>query len=74
MILSERLSQEPSFRLIASEKIWEHGAALTSWLQSFEKELLAQEGNRDGLTLINRKLIPKAEVFDSPQRAVLDAT
>src|SRR5262249_16370257 len=32
---AERLSQDPSFRLIGSEKIWERGAALTSRLQSF---------------------------------------
>ena len=27
---AERLSQDPTFRLIGSEKIWERGAALTS--------------------------------------------
>jgi hypothetical protein len=42
---AERLSQDPTFRLIGSEKIWERGAALTSRLQSFETELLAQEEN-----------------------------
>src|SRR5229473_2475430 len=31
-----RLSQDPTFRLIGSRKIWERGAALTSRLQSFE--------------------------------------
>ena len=40
---AERLSQDPTFRLIGSEKIWERGAALTSRLQSFETELLTQE-------------------------------
>ena len=29
---TERLSQDPTFRLIGSEKIWERGAALTSRL------------------------------------------
>src|SRR5215831_17641099 len=33
-----RLSQEPTFRLIGSRKIWERGAALTSRLQWFETE------------------------------------
>ena len=32
---TERLSQDPTFRLIGSEKIWERAAALTSRLQSF---------------------------------------
>ena len=31
-----RLSQDPTFRLIGSRKIWERGAALTSRWQSFE--------------------------------------
>ena len=39
---AERLSQDPTFRLIGSEKIWERGAALTSRLQSFETEGLAR--------------------------------
>ena len=39
---AERLSQDPTLRLIGSEKIWERGAALTSRLQSFETEVLAE--------------------------------
>ena len=50
---AERLSQDPTFRLIGSEKIWEHGAALTSRLQSFETEMLAEEQNFLGLARIN---------------------
>jgi hypothetical protein len=69
---AERLSQDPTFRLIGSEKIWERGAALTSRLQSFETELLTQEENLAGLAAINRELIAKAETIDSPQRVVLD--
>ena len=69
---AERLSQDPTFRLIGSEKIWDRGAALTSRLQSFETELLAQEENLAGLAAINRELIAKAEAIDSPQRMVLD--
>ncbi len=67
-----RLSQDPTFRLIGSEKIWERGAALTSRLQSFETELLAEEGNLAGLATLNRELIAKAEAVDSTQRVVLD--
>jgi hypothetical protein len=69
---AERLSQDPTFRLIGSEKIWERGAVLISRLQSFEMELLTQEGNLAGLAAINRELIAKAETIDSPQRVVLD--
>ena len=46
---AERLAQDPTFRLMGSEKIWERGAALTSRLQSFETELLTQEENLSGL-------------------------
>ena len=69
---AERLSQDPTFRLIGSEKIWERGAALTSRLQSFETELLTQDENLSGLAAINRDLIARAEAMDSPQRVVLD--
>src|ERR1035437_1174692 len=69
---AERVSQDPTFRLIGSEKIWERGAALTSRLQSFETELLTQDENLAGLATINRELIAKAETIESPQRVVLD--
>ena len=69
---ARRLSKDPTFRLIGSEKIWERGAALTSRLQSFETEVLAQEENVAGLEAINRDLIAKAASVDSPQRVVLD--
>jgi hypothetical protein len=69
---AERLSQDPTFRLIGSEKIWERGAALTSRLQSFEADLLTQEKNLAGLAAINRELIGRAETMESPPRVVLD--
>ena len=69
---AERLAQDPTFRLIGSEKIWERGAALTSRLQSFETELLTQEKNLAGLAAINRELLAKVETIDFPQRVVLD--
>ncbi len=40
---AERLSQDPTFRLIGSEKIWDRGAALPSRLHWFETELLSQD-------------------------------
>src|ERR1700738_342687 len=58
---AERLSQDPTFRLIGSRKIWERRAALTSRLQSFETEVLAQEENLAGLATLNRELIARAE-------------
>jgi len=69
---AERLSQDPTFRLIGSEKIWDRGAALTSRLQTFEAEMLAEEENSAGLTRINRELVGRVEAVDSSQRVVLD--
>ena len=69
---AEQLSRDPTFRLIGSEKIWDRGAALSSRLQTFETELLAEEGNFAGLARVNRELIGKAEGIDSPHRTVLD--
>jgi hypothetical protein len=42
---AERLAQDPTFRLIGSEKIWERGARLTSRLRSFETKVLNREEN-----------------------------
>jgi Transposase DDE domain group 1 len=69
---AERLSQDPTFRLIGSDKIWERGAALTSRLQSFETEILAEEENFAGLARMNRELIARVEAIASPPRVVLD--
>lgn len=69
---AERLSQDPTFRLIGSEKNWDRGAALTSRLQTFETEMLAEEENFAGLARLNRALIGRAEAMDSGYRTILD--
>jgi len=69
---AERLCHDPTFRLIGSEKIWDRGAALTSRLQTFETEMLAEEDNFAGLARLNRALIDRAEAMDLGYRAVLD--
>jgi hypothetical protein len=68
----ERLSQDPTFRLIGSDKVWDRGAALTSRLQSFETGMLAEEKNLAGLEGLNRALIGRAEAMEAGGRAVLD--
>ena len=69
---AEQLSQDPTFRLIGSEKIWDRGAALTSRLQTFETEMLAKEENCAGLARLNRERIGKAEAIQWHYRAMLD--
>jgi hypothetical protein len=69
---AERLSQDPTFRLIGSEKIWERGAALPSRLHWFETEVLTQASNLRGLATMNRELIARVEGREWSWRAVLD--
>ena len=69
---AERLSQNPTFRLIGSEKICERGAALPSRLHWFETEVLSQDESLQGLSRINRELLARAEAVESRQRVVLD--
>ncbi len=69
---AERLSQDPTFRLISSEKVWDRGAALTSRLPTFETEILAEGANFAGRGRLNRELIGKGEAMDSGHRTVLD--
>src|ERR1022692_2514872 len=69
---AERASQDPTLRLIGSEKTWNRGAALTFRLQTFETEMLAEAENFRSLARIKRELIGKANAIDAPQRIVLD--
>jgi hypothetical protein len=69
---AQRLSQDPTFRLIGSEKIWDRGAALTSRLQTFETEMLGEEENFAGLARLNRELVGRAEAMYSGDRTILD--
>ena len=41
-------------------------------MQTFETDLLAEDGNFPGLARVNRELIGKAEALNSPYRTVLD--
>jgi hypothetical protein len=69
---AERLSQDPAFRLIGSEKVLQRGAALTSRLQSFETEVLTRPENLAGLAALNRELVARGEAIDPRRRVVLD--
>jgi hypothetical protein len=69
---AERLFRGPTFELIGSEKNWDRGAALTSRLQTFETDSLAEEENFAGLARLNRALTERAEAMDSGRRTTLD--
>jgi hypothetical protein len=62
---AERPSQNPTFRLIGSRKIWGgHDLAL----QSFETAALKQKENLAGLAAHSSESCSKAEVFASAQQ------
>ena len=67
-----RVSADPTFRLIGSEKNWNRGAALTSTLHGFETGTLTSEDNLLGLMALNRELVGRAEVGDKSECVVLD--
>jgi hypothetical protein len=69
---AERLSRDPAFRLIGSEKIRDRGAALPSRLHWFETGVLTQAANLRGLAAMNRELIARAKGQKMLWRAVLD--
>ena len=69
---AERLSHDPTFRLIGSEKIRDRGAALPSRLHWFETQVLTQAANLSGLAAMNREMIARAEGQERSSRAVLD--
>ena len=69
---AQRLSADPTFRLIGSPKRWNRNAALTSTLHWFETELLTREENLVGLMAVNCDLIGQAETLDRSERVVLD--
>ena len=69
---AERLSQDPTFRLVGSRRISQRSGALTSRSQSFETGVLTPAGNLAALAALNRELVARAEAIDSPRRIVLD--
>ena len=69
---ADRLSRDPTFRLIGSEKIHDRGAALPSRLHWFETQVLTQAANLSGLAAMNRELIAKVEGQEMLWRTVPD--
>ena len=63
---AERLSSDPTFRLIGSPTRWDRSAALTSTLHWFETELRTREENLVGLLAVNRDLIGQADTSTDP--------
>src|SRR6059036_2500114 len=69
---TERLAEDPTFRMLASRERRETSVALTSTLHWFETDVLAEERNYQGLARLNTALIQHAVMRSAPQRVTLD--
>ena len=56
---AERLTEDPTFRMLASRERRETSVALTSTLHWFETEVLADEQNYQGLVRLNAELVQR---------------
>jgi hypothetical protein len=69
---AERLAEDPAFRMLASRERRETSVALTSTLHWFETDVLAEEGNYQGLAYLNTELVQRAATHSSTWRVTLD--
>jgi hypothetical protein len=69
---AERLAEDPAFRMLASRERREMSVALTSTLHWFETDVLAEEGNYQGLAHLNAELVQRATTQSSTWRVTLD--
>ncbi len=69
---AERLAEDPTFRMLASRERRETSIALTSTLHWFETEVLAEEGNSQGLARLNTDLVQHEAARSLAQRLILD--
>src|SRR5713101_35983 len=68
---AERLAEDPAFRMLASRERRETSVALTSTLHRFETEVLAEEGNYQGLARLNTEFVQHEAVRPPTQRVTL---
>jgi hypothetical protein len=69
---AERLAEDPTFRLLASRERRETSVAFTSTLHWFETDVLAEEGNYQGLARLNAALLQHEATRPRTRRVTLD--
>ena len=69
---AERLAEDPTFRMLASQERRDTSVALTSTLHWFETDVLAEERNYQGLTRLNADLIQHVAARSPSRRVTLD--
>src|SRR6266536_6398751 len=69
---AERLAEDPTFRMLASQERRATSVALTSTVHRFETEVLAKERNYQGLTRVNADLVQHPATRSPARRVILD--
>ena len=70
---AERLSDDPTMRVIVGRRGGpERKAASTNTMSRFETEVLTQDGNVEGLDLLNAKWVDGAMTHTAHRRVILD--
>src|SRR5216683_46604 len=69
---TERLAEDPTFRMLASRERRETSVALTSTLHWFETEVLTEERNFQGLVRLNTDLVQHEAIRPPTRRVTLD--
>jgi hypothetical protein len=69
---ADRLAQDPAMRVVVGWQSSERNAASTSQMGRFETEVLTQEDNLEGLTLINAQWVERAMAQTLYRRVILD--
>ena len=69
---ADRLSQDPAMRVLAGWQGSERNAASTSEMSRFETDLLTQEDNVKGLSLLNNRWVNHAMDHTVHRRIILD--
>ena len=69
---AERLSDDPTMRVIVGRRDTDRPAASASAMSRFETEVLTQDGNLEGLDRLNAKWVDEAMMHTAHRRVILD--
>ena len=69
---AERLSDDPTMRVIVGDRGVDRPAASASAMSRFETEVLTQEANEDGLDRLNAAWVDRAMTHTAHRRVILD--
>ena len=70
--LNQRLSDDPTMRVVVGDRGIDRPAASTNTMSRFETEVLTQDGNVEGLGRLNSKWVDRAMSRTPHRRVILD--